>query len=169
MKAIALLAALVVAAPVESFAGRKSFVVVGHSGSNCAPRYYGGHSHGYSGRSYGGTYSSRSYCYTRPSYGYYRPSYYGSSYYGSYGYAPAVSLSYTSVPRTYYRSAPAYESASSLEADVQRTLKRQGYYSGSIDGDIGPASREAIRDYQYERGLQPTGRIDAALLRSLGL
>ena len=40
--------------------------------------------------------------------------------------------------------------------------------SGSIDGDIGPGSRSAIRNYQADRGLAPTGRIDSALLRSLG-
>lgn len=159
MKAIALLAALVVATPVDSFAGRKSVIIVGRSGSNCAPRSYG-YSH------YPSYYSSRSHCYTRPSYSYYRP-----TYYSSYAYVPAVSFSYSSAPRTVYRSTPSYsyDQGSSLEADVQRALKRQGYYSGRVDGDIGPASREAIRDYQYERGLQPTGRIDAALLRSLGL
>jgi peptidoglycan hydrolase-like protein with peptidoglycan-binding domain len=82
-----------------------------------------------------------------------------------------VSFSYTSAPRTYYRSAPDYDYSndSSLEVDVQRALKRGGYYTGRIDGDIGPASRAAIRSYQYERGLEPTGRIDAGLLRSLGI
>ena len=52
---------------------------------------------------------------------------------------------------------------------MQRVLKRRGYYYGSIDGDIGPASRNAIRNYQADRGLKVTGRIDSSLLRSLGI
>lgn len=65
-------------------------------------------------------------------------------------------------PRTYYSPRP-------IEADVQLALRRRGYYHGPIDGDLGPGSRAAIRDYQYDRGLAVTGRIDTALLRSLGL
>ncbi len=167
MKAYALLAALTLVVPTESFAGNRH-------GSYCGPSYS-------SYRSYCPTYSySRSYCYSRPSYysygyrPYYAPSYYGYGYgYRPYyysGYAPAVSIAYTSTPRTYYRSAPAYDNDSgSLEVDVQRALKRRGYYSGGIDGDIGPASRAGIRAYQNEHGLDPSGRIDSALLRSLGL
>lgn len=82
------------------------------------------------------------------------------------------------VPRTYterryetYQVAPTRNSyqARSLEADVQIALRRNGYYNGPVDGDIGPGTRSSIRDYQYDRGLTPTGRIDTALLRSLGL
>jgi peptidoglycan hydrolase-like protein with peptidoglycan-binding domain len=52
---------------------------------------------------------------------------------------------------------------------VQRKLKALGYYSGSIDGEIGPLTRSAIRAYQEENGLEITGRIDKALLASLAL
>lgn len=65
-------------------------------------------------------------------------------------------------PRSYYGARP-------IEADVQLALRRSGYYDGPIDGDLGPASRAAIRDYQYDRRLPVTGRIDTYLLRSLGL
>jgi hypothetical protein len=167
MKHYALLAALAVATPgvVEA---RDS-------------HHHGGHSHG--GHYYGGSssrcypsYSYRSYGYR--SYGY--PSYYSPYRYGGYGYGygsgygyygglPSVSFVYSSTPR-YYAPRSYYDStASSLEVDVQRALKRRGYYSGSIDGDIGPGSRSAIRSYQADRGLAVTGRIDSALLRSLGI
>jgi peptidoglycan hydrolase-like protein with peptidoglycan-binding domain len=53
--------------------------------------------------------------------------------------------------------------------DVQQALRRRGYYHGSIDGDAGPGTRGAIRAYQDDRGLAVTGRIDAALVRSLGI
>jgi hypothetical protein len=74
--------------------------------------------------------------------------------------------------RTYVETPRTYSSSSysrSLEADVQLALRRRGYYHGPIDGDAGPGTRSAIRDYQYDRGLAPTGRIDRDLIRSLGL
>ena len=117
--------------------------------------------------------------YIRPSFGYgYGSSYYGSSYYGSsyhgrspYYYSrPSVGYSYHSRPSAVYRGQPVYGSYSDgLAVDVQRELRRRGYYRGAIDGDIGPGSRAAIREYQYDRGLSTTGRIDSSLLRSLGI
>jgi hypothetical protein len=73
-------------------------------------------------------------------------------------------------PRTYYQPAPrSYYAPRSIDADVQFALRREGYYRGPIDGDLGPGSRAAIRDYQIDRRLPATGRIDNHLLRSLGL
>jgi peptidoglycan hydrolase-like protein with peptidoglycan-binding domain len=54
-----------------------------------------------------------------------------------------------------------------LASELQRALSQEGYYRGPIDGDIGSGSRAAIRAYQSDHGLEPTGRIDAALLHSL--
>ncbi|MEA3208094.1 MAG: hypothetical protein QOE70_1151 [Chthoniobacter sp.] len=100
-------------------------------------------------------------------YGYYGPSY-GYPYYYS---RPSVSFFYN---RPLYSSggyyAPDQRSYSDgLAVDVQRELRRRGYYRGSIDGDIGAGTRAAIRAYQDDRGLAVTGRIDRALIRSLGL
>jgi hypothetical protein len=53
--------------------------------------------------------------------------------------------------------------------DVQIALNRRGFYYGRIDGLAGPQTRGAIASYQESRGLYPSGRIDYALLRSLGL
>jgi len=55
----------------------------------------------------------------------------------------------------------------STASNVQMSLANQGYYSGEIDGDIGPASRNAIADYQSDHDLTVTGRINSSLLRSL--
>lgn len=101
----------------------------------------------------------------------YHPSYdYGHSYYSRPYYYDAprttLGLSFSSRP-SYYRSAPSYSDG--LATDVQRALKRRGYYYGDIDGDIGPGTRSAIRAYQDDRGLSVTGRIDRTLLRSLGV
>lgn len=42
-------------------------------------------------------------------------------------------------------------------ADIQKGLKSAGYYSGVIDGKIGPDSREALRNFQRDNGLTPDG------------
>jgi hypothetical protein len=97
---------------------------------------------------------------------YYRP--YGYRPY-PYGYGPSVSIS---VGRTYSPSPSYYRESSysdDLAVDVQRQLRRRGYYYGEIDGDVGPGTRSAIRAYQYDRGLPPSGRIDRSLVRALGL
>ncbi len=52
---------------------------------------------------------------------------------------------------------------------VQRKLKKLGYYTSTVDGEIGPGTRTAIRAYQEENGLEITGRVDKDLLRSLEL
>jgi peptidoglycan hydrolase-like protein with peptidoglycan-binding domain len=41
---------------------------------------------------------------------------------------------------------------------IQRRLRDLGYYSGPVDGDAGGATRRAIRDYQTDQGLAPTGK-----------
>lgn len=41
--------------------------------------------------------------------------------------------------------------------DIQKGLKGAGYYSGAIDGKMGPDSREALRNFQRDNGLTPDG------------
>jgi sporulation protein YlmC with PRC-barrel domain len=50
---------------------------------------------------------------------------------------------------------------------AQRQLKERGYYSGPVDGVMGPATEGALRAYQRDRGLKVTGRLDAPTARSL--
>jgi hypothetical protein len=54
-------------------------------------------------------------------------------------------------------------------ADVQGALQRLGYYQYEIDGVLGPATQEAIENYQRDRGLPVTGGIDHRTLASMGL
>jgi hypothetical protein len=92
---------------------------------------------------------------------------YGYGYGYPYYYRPTIGLAFSS---PIYRGVPASGYYSdSLAVDVQRELRRHGYYHGAIDGAIGPESRGAIRAYQADRGLGVTGRIDSRLLRSLGI
>src|SRR6266478_2958016 len=44
-----------------------------------------------------------------------------------------------------------------------------GYYAGGPTGSLGPATRQAIANYQQDAGLIVTGAIDAATVESLGL
>jgi hypothetical protein len=54
-------------------------------------------------------------------------------------------------------------------ADVQAVLQEQGYYTGEIDGLVGPLTRDALAAYQQAAGLPPTASIDQPTLESLGL
>ncbi|MEI6280147.1 MAG: peptidoglycan-binding protein, partial [Verrucomicrobiae bacterium] len=62
-----------------------------------------------------------------------------------------------------------YPRTQSLESAVQTVLAKQGYYQGSIDGTIGPATSRAIRNYQRDHRLTPTGTINPVLAASMGL
>lgn len=54
-----------------------------------------------------------------------------------------------------------------LAHQIQESLATLGYYEGRIDGDIGPASRRAIRQLQKRAGLPETGRVDDATKQAL--
>jgi hypothetical protein len=54
-------------------------------------------------------------------------------------------------------------------ADVQATLKDMGYYSGDVDGLLGPLTRKALTGYQGDSGLTATATIDEPTLDSLNL
>ncbi|HEY2343396.1 MAG TPA: peptidoglycan-binding domain-containing protein [Chthoniobacteraceae bacterium] len=104
-------------------------------------------------------------------FGYY-PYSYGWPYYGSYYDDPYYYGAYYD----YDPGAPVYRgvvahtaSSGNLVTDVQRALKHRGYNPGAVDGQSGPATRDAIRAYQGDRGMPVTGHIDSGLVRSLGL
>jgi len=47
------------------------------------------------------------------------------------------------------------------DIDIQTALKNAGFYSGSIDGKIGPKSKKAIEDFQSANGLKVDGKVGA--------
>ena len=53
-------------------------------------------------------------------------------------------------------------------ADVQALLQQMGYYTGEVDGLLGPMTREALTAYQTDQGLTATAVIDQPTLDSLG-
>jgi hypothetical protein len=54
-------------------------------------------------------------------------------------------------------------------ADVQAVLQQMGYYTGEVDGLLGPLTREALSAYQSDNGLTTTAAIDEPTLDSLGM
>ena len=54
-------------------------------------------------------------------------------------------------------------------ANVQANLQQQGYYTGEVDGLLGPLTQEALVNYQNANGLAPTGSIDEPTLDALGM
>ena len=96
-------------------------------------------------------------------YGYYPyGSYYDSGYYGD---------SYAADEYAQEPAQSGYESGNpdSEISRVQAALARQGYYRGTIDGTLGPETRNALRRYQRKHGLEVTGRIDQPVMDSLGV
>ena len=56
------------------------------------------------------------------------------------------------------RTAPApAPSVKPSKRDIQQALKHAGFYQGSLDGTIGPMTREAIRQFQQVNGLKVDG------------
>ncbi len=53
--------------------------------------------------------------------------------------------------------------------DVQAALATRGYYQGPRDGVFGAGSQDALRRYQTENGVTPTGTINSDTLKALGL
>jgi hypothetical protein len=96
----------------------------------------------------------------------------GGYYYFDRGYwYPAYG--YDSRYTTYQFDEPIY-GYNSLEpgqvlVNVQRQLRREGYYRGAIDGLIGPQTRAALARYQRDNGLYVTRAIDGPTLAALGL
>ena len=54
---------------------------------------------------------------------------------------------------------PLVQSAIDRSKDIQRALKNAGFDPGSIDGKLGPKTKQAIIDFQKEKGLKPDGKV----------
>lgn len=95
-------------------------------------------------------------------YGYYPyNAYYDDTYYDD-GYAPSENMP------TRYTNQRESETGSRL-SEVQSALARAGYYDGPVDGRLGKATREALRRYQSDHGLEVTGNVDRAVVEALQL
>ena len=52
---------------------------------------------------------------------------------------------------------------------VQESLHDKGYYTGKVDGLMGPQTRAGIRQYQKAENLPVTGHLDAETAGKLGV
>lgn len=50
-------------------------------------------------------------------------------------------------------------SKASRDKDIQRALKAAGFYSGAIDGKIGPKTKKAVEEFQRAKGLKIDGKV----------
>jgi hypothetical protein len=100
----------------------------------------------------------------------------GFGFYGyGYGYPWWWGWDYGSYPYSYYGYDSDYsgandsDHASQLNSPraVQAALAWRGFYSGRIDGVMGPETRSAIRSFQAHQGLPVTGEIDNRLIDAL--
>lgn len=57
--------------------------------------------------------------------------------------------------------------AEQLVRSVQQSLSTLGYFAGRIDGFMGDDSVRAIREYEMDQGLVPTGRVSGPLVARL--
>lgn len=53
--------------------------------------------------------------------------------------------------------------------DIQQALQNAGIYKGSIDGNIGPKSKKAIRDFQIQNGLSADGKVGSRTWKKLSV
>lgn len=52
--------------------------------------------------------------------------------------------------------------------EIQTALKNAGYYTGEIDGKIGPLSKKAIKEFQAANGLEADGKVGPKTWAVLG-
>lgn len=103
--------------------------------------------------------------YPRISFYFGAPYYWDSGYwYPAWGYYPGYTYEYDGPIYGYNGLAP-----DQVVVDVQERLQREGYYTGPIDGVLGPMTRQAITAYQADHGLAITATIDQPTLATLGL
>lgn len=57
--------------------------------------------------------------------------------------------------------------SSNTVAEAQGALNQLGYRAGQMDGIMGPKTRSAIEEYQFDKGLQVDGRLTASLSERL--
>jgi peptidoglycan hydrolase-like protein with peptidoglycan-binding domain len=58
---------------------------------------------------------------------------------------------------------------SSTVRNAQSALSDKGYSVGAIDGHWGTQTMSAVRRFQEDKGLAPSGTLDSATLTALGV
>jgi putative peptidoglycan binding protein len=83
----------------------------------------------------------------------------------AWGYDPGVAFYAYDGPIYSYDNLPPDQ----VILNIQSELQFQGYYTGPIDGELGPLTRTAIADYQRDHDLEITSAADEPTVNELGL
>ena len=75
----------------------------------------------------------------------------------------------TATSSTSPSSMPASRYDPALVRNVQQALNDKGYNAGSVDGQWGPATEDAVRRFQQASGLPQTGGLEPPTLTALGV
>jgi Putative peptidoglycan binding domain len=89
--------------------------------------------------------------------------YYGDDYYP---------YDYYAEDQPYDNTDPVYNGVPAADPTIEATQERLaqlGYYNGPVDGVFGPATRDAVANYQIANQLNVTGSLSPDTLQSLGL
>lgn len=65
----------------------------------------------------------------------------------------------TAQPQMAQKVTPAAKEMSDRNMDIQKALKNAGFYSGAIDGKVGPRTKNAILEFQKAKGLKADGKV----------
>ncbi len=77
--------------------------------------------------------------------------------------APAVQVTQTApVSQAQLGPLPPAGPYKPAKQEIQTALKNAGFYSGEIDGKIGPMSKKAIEDFQKANNLKADGKVGPA-------
>lgn len=63
---------------------------------------------------------------------------------------------------------PLHVSAAGVR-QVQQALSQQGFNISSVDGEWGPGTQKAVRNFQRVNNMEQTGKLDTALIAALGI
>ena len=62
-------------------------------------------------------------------------------------------------PAAEVKTAAVPEEKLARNKDIQTALKAAGFYTGSIDGKMGPKTKKAVAEFQKAKGLKADGRV----------
>ena len=85
--------------------------------------------------------------------------------YPAWGYDPAFTAYVYDGPIYSYANLPPDQ----VIVNVQTELQDEGYYTGELDGQLGPQTRDALGAYQTDHDLEVTSAVDEPTVESLGL
>ncbi len=72
---------------------------------------------------------------------------------------PDASVAVTSAPQPKLEPLPPQGPYKPSPRDIQTALKNAGFYTGEVDGKVGPMTKKAIEDFQKAKGLKVDGKV----------